>query len=527
MNPPDCPVQNILLLTFLIFLSLAQHSATSTNNSPMEREKPEELHRLVHSLTVYEYRRVMEYCRMFNKAGNQHHVHMLRFLREMEVWEHQTLLDEFKGKQVSRIKNYAFNVIFEALRIAHVNTDSDIEEILSAIDIALQKSSWFQAEFRIRDAKRIVVKRELFEHHIRLLKLERIWIQETKTGEGKFNLLAKNWEEKEAQVGLQQNLDRYLQLKARYYDPAKYALLEKGQIDADIVASLPKEGLLKEESYAQSKRAKVQFHSLWTIYYYLTGNKEKELETSLTEYELYQGEENDWVISAHTVRYGNLLRRLSLYYCRQKDRKNSREFLDQLRSFEKRQEGTNLQLIADIIITSANFAIQFGDLDIGKEAGSLLAKHETEFERQKKKKQLIFAQYYLLVLFFQFGETKRAKQFIHDLLDNPKENTRIPVLVYARILHLILLFEERDFDGLEYHGRNYSRFFNKQAPQFHFSKPLVRFFMNAGRYIENDQVQIQLKKMKGELEQYRKTKDSINYNSYFNIDGWLENLKNL
>lgn len=159
----------------------------------MERERPENLFFLIKNLHEHEYRRVIEYARIFNAQESQVHIRMFKYLRNTENFNYDKLKAEFQAHPVKRVKNYLHNFIFKALRVAGLQSNHEVEELIGEIDICLRKHNFVLAKKKINAALFIAKSRELFTQCLQILELERTWIYEHVSDSHQLDLLERNW----------------------------------------------------------------------------------------------------------------------------------------------------------------------------------------------------------------------------------------------------------------------------------------------------------------------------------------------
>lgn len=489
-----------------------------------QREKTDALFKLVKSLTDHEYKRVIEYARIFNADASQGHIQMFRYLAEMDEWDGQVFQDAFKNHPVARLKQHLHQFIFKALRVAGLQTHAELQELISEIDLAISKKSSFQARQKIKQAKTIAGERELFNDYLKILELERIWIETFSTGAETQKLLKRNWAEDRVKSSLSQNLKCILELKTEFYNPFKRILEQEGRLVKDFVSKVEENEILKNPGFAISARAKLEFNRIWNTYFTTLGKHEAGLNISLDTLELMRG--NPWMSEEKREFYFDLVKRIASYHILQNDEKSASLFLKMLEEEYDGQTQTALILWEKLITVYCYYGIRFSNLDIGRKGLEMYREWVRLFRRETDEKDLIMPLFLCLRFAFDFDLSKEAKFFINEILELSEEAKRIPIQVFARILHMILLFKENDHIGLESHGRNYSRYIRKQGDQFNFGDLFVKFLRYSPQAIESGKFPWKLEQLETQLREIQDSPGALNFGLYFDLLKWVADQKN-
>ena len=489
-----------------------------------KQEKIDRVYHLIQSLSEHEMTRITEYARIFDDKANQFHMQMFRFLREEEDYNHQRLKDAFPGKQVSRIKNYLHKFIYRALAVAGLHPHSDLSFLLSEISIAFRKKSPFQAKVNIESAKAIARERELFHFSLDLIRKERKWLKSFKSEAISKDGMQQIWAEYDEINALIENHDHFIRLKEVYYYPSRNMALKTGKIDLDLLAGLSEEEGMKDENFPKSNRARIERYALWAWYHRGQGDYLSSLGAVAKEVELFLSLE--WLRIEEQERYFNVVHRASLIATHLGKKETARKYLSILHEAEDGTFNTALHLWNKSVIASSMFGLHFQDDSIREFSMNYFEKWYDQIKPHLNKQEIIDLLWNYLCDAMELRRYKKGKRIAYDLIGMRAADVREEMQIVGRIMHLVILFEEKDFIGLESYGRNYQLFIKKFRSDQDVSFFIIRFLRYSPRYIDVGKLQANMEKLASIIESKMEEPEAQFLMHFFNFNKWLgEKLK--
>ena len=137
--------------------------------------------------------------------------------------------------------------------------------------------------------------------------------------------------------------------------------------------------------------------------------------------------------------------------------------------------------------------------EAGKEVEIVIKNMEALDEKLNKEKQLLL-NYLISYIYFGNSNYKQALFWINKVLNDNENVLRQDIFSYARIFNLIIHFELRNFDLLEYIIKSTNRYLNKKPQNFEVETILVDYVKRLSK-IQGEEGKIVLfKELKEELE---------------------------
>lgn len=131
--------------------------------------------------------------------------------------------------------------------------------------------------------------------------------------------------------------------------------------------------------------------------------------------------------------------------------------------------------------------------------------------------------FFISVVFYRSGALKKAHGYLATVLQRHQLQANWLVCKAARLLDLIIYYEQGDTAYLEYEIRSYTRFFKKEKRSLLKVEELVlRLFQAKPSFARKALPQVQEKKIRRLLQEIKADKYEWQLNSYFNFIEWTE-----
>lgn len=160
-----------------------------------------------------------------------------------------------------------------------------------------------------------------------------------------------------------------------------------------------------------------------------------------------------------------------------------------------------------------------------KEAGELVAKSEKSIWKQyplvneEKQNELLF---YLALTDYHNKQFKKAQKFINEIVLTGKVNENLPVYKAASLLNLIMSYESKDFESLDYLIKNYKKAKGQNGGLMKTEKILIAAIKMNPDFNVKLKNKILWNKIKGSVSDILNNKHEKHLSKYFDFVGWVE-----
>ena len=484
--------------------------------------KTDALFLFIKTLSSAEKIRIKQYAGL--QKGEKNYLRLYDVLCDMDEYDESYLREHFKGekflKNLSRLKNYLHGFLLKALSAFYTEPNADLSDMIREIHICVNKKSFAKALELIKKAKKTASERERFHEWLRLLNLERELILELPKIENFDERLDYLKAEIESVTQLLINLQHYINLEDDLLKRARRKFQIRGEKDKSIIDKLASSPLMQYERFALSSRARLKYLKNLGEISWLKQDIQNTISCTQKTIAIY--EEHEYLIEEYRSDYQNDLVRLVNLFLRIDDHENSKIYLEK---FDKRFTQASRdrgELFDKLLILKLSYSIDTGDETFGLEAVASAEKELALYESGIKDDLLILI-YFLLTRFnIISGNNAVASRWVQKIIHTEKRHLRIDLQIFARVLHLVVLFESNDLAGIEYHARNYARFINKQDHVYKVESALVRFLNKTPDYIVRNNLMEGLEKLKVELSEILKDPYEQRALEYFDIIEWLD-----
>jgi hypothetical protein len=181
------------------------------------------------------------------------------------------------------------------------------------------------------------------------------------------------------------------------------------------------------------------------------------------------------------------------------------------------------QIRKSILINELSRLTACGNLDSSLQLISQLDKDVISSYYQLNEEKQWEVYFFISVVFYMSGELKKAHRYLAMVMQRHQLQTNWLVCKAARLLDLILYYEQGDTAYLEYEIRAYTRFFKKNKRNLLKVEELVlRIFQAKPNAIRKVLPQLHEKKIRRLLTEIKADKYEWQLNSYFNFIEWAE-----
>jgi hypothetical protein len=465
-----------------------------------------------------------------NAAGSkQNYIVLFDAVDSMNSYDEGLLKKKLKNdplsRQLSVYKVYLFNLILKSLSQygAFDNSTSRIKELLDYSKTLSSKALHKEALKQLKKAKELAYKFTNFTLLLDVLIAERNII--TVLPDKNIREVRKQLYEEE--IAVTEKLRKSFEY-SWLSDQMVICVEQKGDFrEEDKIKEM--EQIISSplmRTFSNANEHNMKFYYLHThLFYNLGKNRLDEVrKLLLKEVELLEAESH--FIDDNPKNYSSSLINLLLFSQMTNSRKDVRESVIKLNALRKKLKNkVSLQLELHILFHAANTEMLIYRNSCDMTRGRIAArKIETELPKypnevpQQLKAALLSN---LCSFYFLDRKYEMSLSAVNRLLKETSVNFKSDINFFARIMQLVIHFELKNYDLLEYLAGSAANFFKSQKRAFKFENVLINFFRNivkqnpaefSGTF---EELLFKLKKIPGDPEGY-------NLQSYFDFVSWAE-----
>lgn len=489
------------------------------------------LFRLIHSLSQSEKRYFT-----ISAAGQRDSTAYLKLFKAIDLqekYDERELKDQFSNEPFisyfSVIKVQLYHFLLKSLRNFHESRSVDftLKEVMMDAAILNEKALYSESGAMLQRARALALQHEDWKVLLEILHKEYTLIAmtaEPRDLEKELNRI--NADEKNFIA----QLNNYGELA--YLALSLTMLLKKhrGVKDLSKVAAIAKvmqHPLLRNEKQALSFRAQSLYYYIWSAYLVATRQFEKSEYYLTAQIELYNRHRH--FLQAAPGNYLGALSDLlvSRFRTRQYD-----EVLRLIGQLKKLPDSNEIKRVTSkrfrMVIFSWTFKVEVG---VAIQTGTVRAQlhpiqeQEVFFHRYSavmEPRRRLETMLALAAFYFHLPDHKRSAQLIEKLLSDDASALNHEINAVARVLQIVIHYDDGSFDVLDYLVSGLKRFVAKQKDATKMEKQLVEF-ANKLEHLHRKKNQpdffaLQLKKF-SELKKDRFEKHNFDY---FDITEWLK-----
>jgi hypothetical protein len=401
-----------------------------------------------------------------------------------------SLSDKMLKKNFAVEKNYLYNFLLKTLTSFHSqkSLNAKASNSLYTIRLLTSKALYNQSSKLIEKTIKFAEQSENYTLLLELLKLKIEYLEEV----GDNKKIRATYERVFEVQKIHTNVIQYRYLHNLMYEAmANLGRKPHKEIVADAKKILSNE-YLKSEDLGLCVEAKIRFNETWGLYYYLIKDFKSAFKQSQKTIELV---DNSPLYK--TEKQNNYISHLNNYIV----------FSAAIRNFEKSNEKiailkslitkdttnkNNINIFSSTALIETNYFITSNQFD-------KIYEHLAEFEKGLElfgDKMFLSRKYGLFfnisILYFINKDYNLALKWINKIIHFEEPKTRTDMLGYAWLFNLIIHYELKNYDYLDY-----------------LMKSTLRYLMNKNQLVETTKVIIELLKVQIKSTDEKKKKDAL------------------
>lgn len=442
----------------------------------------DDLFRLIKSLNKSEKGFFKKYAAKNATGGKQNYIFLFEAIDAMNEYDEEVLKKKLKDasllKQLPVYKVYLFNLILKALNLygAYDNSESQLNELLANIRILTSKHHYREARKIIKKAKEMAYR---FDKHK--------FIMEILAAERHILMLSPVKNITEKRLALYEEQRDLLERMKEFYEVSllcdRMTILVDNEADfrsnekSALIEEIMTRGILNPGQKLKGYYAQMNFYHTHLIYSGSKGDNTEILKN--LKQQIAYDEANKHFIEENPQNYVYALINLLLYSHYARDNNEIERTLAKLEAVKKKMKGKIArENEIQIMFHASNIEMIIFEKTCNLSAGRIKAKQiEEDFRTYGNEVPLHIKALMLLNLacFNIIDENHSAAvKYLNTILNTPELSIRTDVNKIARILQLVIHYEMKNYDLLEYLQVAAKKFFGTKLSKF--EQSLLKFF---------------------------------------------------
>ncbi len=449
----------------------------------------ENLFFLIKSLKQSEKRYFKVFASQHSSVKKSNPVKLFNAIDRQNEYDENKIIKKFSKEPfvnyLSKGKNYLYNLILKSLRNyhSHSSINSQLKDILREAEILFEKALFKQSKKLLSKAKKLAYSYEKDSHLLEIFK----WEKKIFYSLGKLEYFEKTLKEEQQILDKRKNIYEFDKLLSLVFKITKGEGLLRDKNKIKKLDEIIKHPLLSNEkknvetrraSSLHSFDAKLRYYNIYSLYYQATGNQQNSSEVCKKWVELLESQPGR--INESPFKYVTALDNYLLCLNRIK---NSNEFLsslNKLKTIPQIFSNAKTQRVEGVIFVRyynhlLSFYNHIGNFEKAIEQIPEIEAGLKKFEGKTDKKQTLALYLYIANAYFSLNNYSDASKWLNKIL-NAQMDIREDVQGFARILKLIISYEQSNIDEIEKNYRITYRILIKRKQMYKFESVVWEFF---------------------------------------------------
>jgi tetratricopeptide (TPR) repeat protein len=486
-----------------------------------------ELFKLIKSLTKSEKRFFKLSSSL--QAGDKNYLKIFDFIEGQGEYDEDNLKSEFAKetfvKHLPSEKNHLYKLILKSLRSYY--SDQSISSVLKQeiknVEILYNKALYKECEKFVSRAKQLARDNEKFYYWYELVSWEKKLLEEAyESGEFSMNLDVLV-DEEEMVIAKLRNLAEYQVIYSKINLIFRSGGFTRTDAERKVVEGIADYHLIKGKNTAISTRASSMCYYIKGLCAATNRNYEDSFQFFNKTREIL--DKNPSIKADSGQRYVMTLSHLLRCYIESKDFEKAKSLIEDLRGLEGKKEFNSTDIMVRIFTNSYNLELvllhSMGEFQKSVDLIPKIESLQTKYGDKVSKEQEILLTYNKAYSCFGIGDFKKALSYINIVLNDNEQNLRQDIYSFSRLFNLVLHFEMKNYDFLEYLIKSTNRYLSKQDRNYELENVCIKQIKKLSKTIQSSDRVIILEKMKDDLDELLKDQNEKVIPEYFNITAWI------
>jgi hypothetical protein len=432
------------------------------------------------------------------------------------------------NRQLPVVKNYLYGVILESLQLFHDVKDPirRVQALIAQSDILTGKNLSKQAEEVLKKAKKIAEEREMLAELLAILARERILSRGLADPVEYEKAYTKIFEDELDVIEKIQNTAEFNNLRSKLIKFTSvtgtgFVRSDEHKHELDELVSHP---LLQPGGRTLTRHTK-----------FLANEYRANLYLSLEDYQkAYQNQVKMLEIMEKEVgrlfsvqRLQALIFNVMVVQIRLKLHDECAAALEKVKNFEKYYKCTlseyeKIMQLYTIAAIEIPLRMDMGDKDGGLKAIEYIAKPLKAYEAKIVPSWRVTVYYFIAGFYFMIEDFQNSGKWLSKILQFATSDFSADYQCYARLMNLIVHYELKNYDHIEYAMKSAYYFMRKRNRIYKYEQTIIKYMKRSLRARNEKELVNLFTEMKFDLEMLYKDNYEKNAFDAFNIIPWLD-----
>lgn len=414
---------------------------------------------MVHALDEDQWRQLIAFANVYGKGSLQ--LQLLELLRSMDTYDHILERDSFRDHALITMRRSAKEWLIRTVRRLALYQSEVMEQVLD-IDVLIRWGLHEETSKFIARAKLLAKKEEEFIWLGRLLEYEIKLAKLLYQGEEKSTAIEKS------AIEAKQNAF-FLSLKAdieikqvQFLEAGRNQLLENGIFDESLTERYFKSAFAKQEIGSWPICLQIEKLRIDEALFYFVNDIRNA--STIAEEILRLTTKLEKVRDRSDENRSKIMFRLSSYYSELGSTKKLMSLISEFRLIAQKTSVFRLSYVQRALHTFFHTAFDYKMPELALEGAELWTQNQSQLREMPKEIVGFRTLIYLGFYYISISEYQAAKRIYLEASMYPKLNLDLGLKIIFKILHLIILLEEKDDRGMDSYWKNYKRHIKAQLP---------------------------------------------------------------
>lgn len=455
-----------------------------------------------------------KYIRLFDAIDKQTEYNEEQLIERFEF--------EDSANNFSAMKNYLYRFILKSLENYNYNVKGDLRSTLNHIEILYNKNLPSIAKKMLKKAKKIAKEHELYEFMEEIIDWEIVFLVEEATPENYLNLVDKYFEELKSSIEKKKTIIQYKHLYQKLRAKALYTGLARNDEDVLAYQQIFQQSKANDKNLLQTFNAQFYRNLMQSNFLFTINEQGTASEFLKQNVELF--EKMPHMIDVKPFAYIGILRNKAV------NELTLHQFDDLFKTLHKMEQFVikygQINRYYEILTENLKLFvyIPMGEFEKALEVATNLEKVYSEIPPTKSiLKERILHHYAYAYIYIGLEDYKSANKHLFELLKHHENDFRSDIFCFAHILSLIVHFELKNNEYLDYRVRSTYRLLLRRKQLNNYEKQIISFIKaNHKKRKTEEELNKAFIKLKKNIESGMSNPVERNALNLFDFISWLE-----
>ncbi len=463
------------------------------------------------------------------QSGEKNYLKIFDFIEGQDEYDEAELKRTFQKetfvKHLPSEKNHLYKLILKSLRLyySEQSISSILKQEIKNVEILYSKALYKECEKFVKRAKSIAKKYEKFYYWFELISWEKLLL-ESAYESGEFGTdLDQLVEEEEMVIAKLRNLAEYTVIYSKINLVFRSGGFTRNEKERQVVADIADYHLIKGKDTALSIKAA-------SICYYIKGlcaatnrNYEDSFQFFNRTREILDS--NPYIKQDTGQRYVMTLFHLLRCHIDNSEFEEAERLIADVRSLSGKKGFNSINIALRIFGNSAYLELMLlHKQGRFKDSVALIPEIEQgqlDYGDKLSKEMELLLTYSKAYSYFGTGEFKRSLHYLNEVLNDNEQNLRQDVYSFARLFNLVIHYELKNYDFIDYIVKSANRYLSKHERDYRIETACIGHIRKLAKDQLKDQRVEVLEKMEEEIRNLLQDHNERVVLEYFDISSWI------